>query len=227
MKKFFSVVRTLVVVILTLAAICMMIFTIVSVKTFDRNDRDLFGYKAFIVQSDSMKASNIEAGDLTVVKEVDPTTLQPGDIIAYESENEESYGETITHMIRSVTVDENGELGFVTYGTSTNTDDEKIVSYTSVLGKYQVCLPKVGTFFYFLKTTPGYICCIFIPFLLLIGLQGLNTVRLFHQYKREQMEELAEEGRKLEVEREENAKLLEELRALKEQMTATSDRKAM
>jgi signal peptidase len=199
-----------------------MLFTIISVKTFDKNDRDLFGYKAFIVQSDSMKASNIEAGDLVVVNEVDPTTLQVGDIISYESENEESYGETITHMIREVTVDENGDPGFITYGTSTGTDDEKIVSYASVLGKYQTCFPKVGTFFWFLKTTPGYICCILIPFLLLIGLQGLNTVKLFHQYKREQMEELAEEGRKLEAEKEENAKLLEELRLLKEQMTTTT-----
>ena len=38
-------------------AVFMMIFTIVSVSTFDRADRNLFGYKAFIVLSDSMSKS--------------------------------------------------------------------------------------------------------------------------------------------------------------------------
>ena len=35
-------------------------------------DRSLFGYKAFIVLSDSMKATDFDAGDLVLVKEVDP-----------------------------------------------------------------------------------------------------------------------------------------------------------
>ena len=67
-------------------AACMMIFTIVSVATFDRADRNLFGFKAFIVLSDSMKKTDFNAGDLVLVKEVDPSTLKEGDIIAYTSQ---------------------------------------------------------------------------------------------------------------------------------------------
>ena len=37
-------------------------------STFDRSDRNLFGYKAFIVLSDSMKATDFDAGDLVLAK---------------------------------------------------------------------------------------------------------------------------------------------------------------
>ena len=61
----------------------MTVFTIVSASTFDRSDRSLFGYKAFIVLSNSMAKTDFSAGDLVLVKEVDPDTLQEGDIISY------------------------------------------------------------------------------------------------------------------------------------------------
>ena len=129
-----------------------MIFTIVSVNTFNRNDRNLFGMRFYIVLSDSMSATDFDAGDLVVVKEVDPTTLQPGDIIAYQSQNSENYGATVTHKIRAKTTDNNGNPGFITYGTTTGVDDETVVTYPFILGKYATALPKVGTFFQFLKT---------------------------------------------------------------------------
>ena len=74
-----------------------------------------------------------------------------------------------------------GEKGFVTYGTTTDTDDAVVVTYPYILGKYVKAIPKVGTFFNFLKTTQGYITCILIPFLILIGWQALGCVQLFRQ----------------------------------------------
>ena len=115
----------------------MMIFTIISVTTFNRNDRHLFGYRAYVVTSDSMSKTDFDAGDLILVKEVDPATLKEGDIITYMSQNPESFGETITHKVRSLTTDANGNPGFITYGTTTDTDDATIVTYPYVLGRYE------------------------------------------------------------------------------------------
>lgn len=223
MKKFFNVVTKCLVFFIALLAVGMMIFTIVSVTTFDRNDRQLFGYKAFIVLSDSMSATDFDAGDVVLVKEVDPSTLQEGDIISYISQGQDNYGETITHKIRTLTTDANGEPGFITYGTTTNTDDDTVVTYPFVLGKYQTRLPKVGTFFQFLKTTQGYIICILIPFLLLILYQGLNCVRTFRQYKEEQMEELQAERTKIEEERRKSDAMMAELLALKAQLAGNEN----
>lgn len=196
----------------------MMIFTIVSVSTFDRADRSLFGYKAFIVLSDSMSKTDFSAGDLVLVKEVDPSTLQEGDIIAYTSQNTSNYGETVTHKIRKLTTDANGEPGFITYGTTTDTDDETVVTYPYVLGKYSCHIPKVGTFFQFLKSTPGYIVCVLIPFLLLILLEGIRCIRLFRKYKAEQQAELQAERDKIEADRAETQRMMQELLQMKAQM---------
>ena len=196
----------------------MMIFTVISVSTFDRADRNLFGYKAFIVLSDSMSKTDFNAGDLVLVKEVDPSTLKEGDIIAYTSQNTSNYGETVTHKIRKLTTDANGEPGFVTYGTTTDTDDETVVIYPYVLGKYQGRIPKVGTFFQFLKSTPGYIVCILVPFLLLILLEGIRCIRLFRKYKAEQQAELQAERDKIEADRAETQRMMQELLAMKAQM---------
>lgn len=218
MKKALSIIKTTLVWLVVALAVFMMIFTVISVTTFNRNDRDLFGYKAYIVNTDSMSKTDFNAGDLIFVKEVDPSTLKEGDIITFMSQDTDSFGETITHKIRKLTTDAEGNPGFITYGTTTDTDDETIVTYPYVLGKYETHIPKVGTFFNFLKTTPGYFVCIFVPFMLLIIYQGINFFRLFRRYKNEQMAEMQAERDKIEAERAENAKMLAELQALKEQL---------
>ena len=135
MKKALNLIKNIFVWLMVASAVCMMIFTVVSVNTFDRSDRSLFGYKAFIVLSDSMSKTDFAAGDLVLVKEVDPSTLKEGDIIAYTSQNTSNYGETVTHKIRKLTTDASGEPGFIAYGTTTDTDDETAVTYPYVLGK--------------------------------------------------------------------------------------------
>ena len=84
-----------------------------------------------------------------------------------------------------------------------------------MLGKYQKTIPGVGKFFQFLKTTPGYIICIFLPFFLLIVFEGANCVRLFKQYKGEQQKELADQKADLDRQREENQRMMQELLEMK------------
>lgn len=216
--KALKVIRSVAVWLFVALAVAMMIFTIISVSTFDRADRNLFGYKAFIVLSDSMSKTDFGAGDLVLVKEVDPSTLKEGDIIAYTSQSTESYGETVTHKIRSLVTDANGEPGFITYGTTNDTDDATIVTYPYVIGKYSTHIPKVGAFFQFLKTTPGYIICILMPFLLLILLEGIRCIRLFKQYKAEQQAELQAERDKIAADRAETQRMMQELLAMKAQL---------
>ena len=218
MKKAWNIISTALVWIVVAVAVFMMIFTIVSVNTFDRNDRDIFGYRCYIVLSDSMSATDFDAGDLVLVKEVDPTTLQEGDIIAYQSQDSENYGATVTHKIRAKTTDANGNPGFITYGTTTGVNDETVVTYPFILGQYQTALPKVGTFFQFLKTPQGYIVCILIPFLLLIIYQGLNCVKIFKLYKAEQMAELQAEKDALEAQRKQSEDMMAQLLAMQQQM---------
>ena len=149
MKKALNILKNTFVWLMVLLAVFMMIFTVISCTTFNRNDRSLFGYKMYIVNTDSMAATDFKAGSLIFVKEVDPSTLKEGDIITFMSQDTDSFGETITHKIRKLTIDAEGNSGFVTYGTTTDTDDETIVTYPYVLGKYQSHISGLGTFFNF------------------------------------------------------------------------------
>jgi signal peptidase I len=235
-KNILNVVTKALTLILIAFTVFMMVFTIVSVTTLDKNDRSIFGFKFYIVQTDSMSESDknqdidvhFNAGDIILIKNVKSfSSLKAGDIIAFLSTNSVSYGETVTHMIREVQYDSNGRLiGYVTYGTNTGTNDEAIVEPEYVLGTYAGKLPGVGNFFAFVKTTQGYILCILIPFLLLILYNGVNVIRLFRRYKKEQTAAMDAERAKIAEERKQNEEMLRELQALKEQLEKQSNNKS-
>ena len=223
MKKALQITKTVLVWLVVAVAIGMMIFTLISVSTFDKTERNLFGFKFFIVTSDSMSATDFDAGDIAISKEVDIKTIKEGDIITFVSQNSQNYGETVTHKIREVTTDTDGNIAFVTYGTTTDTNDEALA--TIIVGKYVGRIPNLGSFFLFLKTTPGYILCILLPFLLLILSQGLNCIRLFRQYKKEQIDEMNAERAKIEEERAESQRMMAELLELKAQLAKNDGEK--
>ena len=100
-KKILNIALNVITYLLIAFTVFMMIFTIVTVTTVDKNDRDIFGFKFYIVQTDSMSLSennadldvHFNAGDLIVVKNLkDTSVLKKGDIIcileAMKMENE-------------------------------------------------------------------------------------------------------------------------------------------
>ncbi len=210
-----------------LVAFAVMIFTVFSATMLERNDRDLFGYKAFIVRSDSMKATDFDAGDLIVLKETEPDTLAVGDIIAFRSSNPETYGETFTHKIRSITTTGENVPAFVTYGTTTGVDDEYPVTYEQVQGKYLYTIKGVGKFISFMKSTTGYICCILLPFMVLIIMQAIRSSREFKLYQEEKLAEIeAVRINSLKQVQEEREKLAEE-RARYEELASRFEKEGL
>ena len=174
-KKVFSIISKILTVLIVAFTVLVMVFTIVSVTTVDRADRSIFGYRAYIVMSDSM-SDTFQAGDIIFSKivEHDGGNLQPGTIITFDSED---YGQTVTHMIREQTT-YNGVPAYITYGTTTGSNDQTPVYASFVTGIYSFRLPKLGYFFNFLKTPAGYVCVILLPFLIVIAIIAVHFVRL-------------------------------------------------
>lgn len=219
-KKVLSIVGRIFSWIIIAFAVFMMIFTIISVTAVNKEDRALFGFRSFIVLSNSMSPDYFDAGDLIFSKKVDTDSIEVGDVITFQSPaggNSHEMGDIVTHKISLIEI-ENGVRHFFTYGTNTGDEDRAPVPENLVLGKYVGKIPKLGHFMDFLKTTPGYIVCILLPFLALILYQGLNCVKLFRKYKREQLEEMTTEREQIEAERAETQKMMAELMALKAQL---------
>ena len=205
----------------------MMAFTLISSKTFNKPNKDIFGYKMFIVMSDSMKATDFKAGDLVIVKQVDPTTLEEGDIITFYAPDDPTYKKTVSHKIRALTTTDDGDPGFVTYGTTTGQDDNWVVTYPLILGEYRTHIPNAGHFFNLLKSPQtyglpswfGYAVFILLPFMILIVWQAVSMIRTYKTYKEEQTAEqtaeLAAEREQVAKEREETQRMMDELNALK------------
>ena len=63
------------------------------------------------------------------------------------------------------------------------------------------------------------------PFLFLIGIQGLDCVRLFRKYKQEETALINKEREALEKQQEENKRLLEELNNLRNRFVENEDTK--
>ena len=218
MKNILTRVRQIVTALILVFAVLVMVFTVVSVNTVGRQDANLFGYKPYIVLSDSMH-DTFQVGDIAVSRAVDPAALEPGDIVTFRSADPAAAGEVVTHKIREITT-VNGSPAFITYGTTTGENDAAPVPFENVLGEYAFRLPKLGYFFQFLRTPLGYVVVILIPFLLLIGLQAARFFSLLRQYKAEQMDELAAQRQELADERENLRQMQAELELLRAQVRA-------
>ena len=232
-KKVFSVIVNIFTWLLLVVSLVVMVFTIISSNVFNKDDKKLFGVSMMIVLSDSMKATDFAAGDVVFIQEVDPNTLNEGDIICFTT-TEEGEEIVVTHKIRRktyLTEQIDGEAiyipAFVTYGTTTGEDDAEPVTFEYIKGKYVGKLPYAGHVFNFLKTPAGYIFVVLIPFILLIGCTIYNLVMSIVAYRKEKVsaikvaqEEMKVERQNLENERAENIKMLEEMRRLKEELDA-------
>ena len=181
-KAYLEIAKKVVSWIVIIFTVAMIIFTIISVTTMDKNERTVFGNNFYIVRTDSMSLSDknadqkvhFNAGDIVIIKPIKDiearSQLEAGDIIAFISRDDDTYGETITHRIRSVNKDRYGKvIDYTTYGTNTDTNDETTVPPDFIIGTYNGKIPGVGNFFVFMKTHIGYVVCVLILFLLIIG----------------------------------------------------------
>ena len=161
-----------------------------------------FGWKPFIVLSGSME-TEIYAGDLAVVKEVDTNSLKVGDVIAFKSGDV-----VVTHRIIEI-VSENGETKYKTKGDNNNTDDIGYVLPKNVEGLYQFRVANLGNLAMFMQTPTGMIACLSIPLLLLVLLH-LKESKEDRKYIREKTNKQQEMEKEIEELKKKNEELEKE-----------------
>ena len=179
------------------------------------NRNSLFGLKAYVVLSDSME-NEFPAGSVVFSTEVNPDELKVGDIITFTRESD---GVTVTHKIGKIEMDvRTGYNVYYTYGTVTQEYDDDPVHRNFIQGKYSFHIVGLGYLLDFIKSPAGYIFLILIPFGVLIISQALRVMKNFRLYQEEGKSEIRTERQKLEDEREETRRLLDELKKMKEQL---------
>lgn len=112
----------------------------------------LFGMQVFTVLSGSMEPT-YHVGSLIYVKETDPMTLQPGDVITFMLDEDT----VATHRIVDVIPDEEDPsvIRFQTRGDANDAVDGSLVHYKNVLGTPVFTIPKLGYLASYIQNPPG------------------------------------------------------------------------
>jgi len=99
--------------------------------------KEIFGYKAYIITTDSMKPT-IKRGDVIIVDPVAEGKLMLDDIITIKKA-----GEIITHRIVEIKSEEQTE--YITKGDNNAIQDSETVTYGQIQGKEVLRIPFLGS----------------------------------------------------------------------------------
>jgi len=124
-----------------------------------------FGWQTDKVLSGSMSPA-VKVGGAVVTQEVDPATIQAGDIITYRSPDN---GRLTTHRV--VEVLSQDPPRFQTKGDANENADQYVVSTEHFVGKVRLSVPYIGYPAQFAKTVWGFLVMIAIPGLIIIALE--------------------------------------------------------
>lgn len=120
----------------------------------------ILGYTELAVLTGSMQPT-IPVGSLIYVKEVEPSTLQVGDVVTYQLE-----GDTmVTHRVVEVNPDE----GYLVTQGDANEDPDGQITFDRIVGKMDFHLPYLGYISMNIRTKTGIfaICGTLIAIILL------------------------------------------------------------
>ncbi len=150
------------------------LFTFTTLATRDTNSvARLFGYTPLIVQTESM-APTFNAGDLIVIKAVDPAALQEGDIITFHTIINNEYALN-THRIDHIE-ENNGVRSYTTKGDNNAIPDTHIIADGDIVGKYVGRAAGLGKVMAFLSSSTGFLVVIVLPMLLFFIYQIYHLV---------------------------------------------------
>lgn len=195
-NKIKTIVGTILCIILT--PILFINITLI-VKSYTNTDEvpNFAGTMPLIVLTDSMKPE-IDSGDLAICHTIEAENVKEGDIISFFDPDGNGMS-IVTHRVIEV-INKDGELSFKTRGDANNADDKSLVPADALVGVYDFRIPGAGNIALFMQTTTGFVVCVFLPIVLLVGYDAIQRKKNEKDNKKDMEALLAE---------------LEELKALK------------
>ena len=197
LKKIWNVVSTVLVALMVLCAVFLL-------------GTRMIGYECYNVISPSMTPV-YDVGDLIYVKEVDPYTIQPGDVITFIVNEDLVIG---THRV--VRVDTEKKC-FYTKGDANEIEDAEPVHFNNVIGVPQFSIPKLGYVSDFVQNPPGMYITVAVG-IVLIFLVFLPDIIGKKKPDAQEDPEIAAAQTAIDAANEENEKLKAELEKLRSEM---------
>ncbi len=119
---------------------------------------------SFVVLSDSM-SPEIESGDVVIVEENEPSSIEEGDVITFVRSEE---GTPVTHRVSGVDRS-GGQTAFETKGDANEQADPTPVPAENVIGTVAFTIPYIGHVIQFANTALGFALLVVLPLAALAG----------------------------------------------------------
>lgn len=181
--------------LLCLSLLSLLVIIAVSVFSSEGERHSIGGYSLLSVQSSSMSPT-LEAGDVILIRSIDPSSLKEGDVVTFFSPDPARKGEMVTHRIDHFTNIGSGKA-FISKGDASSSCDLYPVPVDQVIGSCIFRFPKAGYGISFLCSPLGYWLLILFPISLILLLQLFRFFRLFFLYRSQQIEELKRQQEQL------------------------------
>ena len=136
-------------------------------------NNSVFGFRLFTVATGSMKGV-YNVNDVIAVKDFDNKKLKVGDDIAFIGNRGGLENKLVTHRIIKIEEESNGRI-FTTKGVKNSVEDPSITE-SQILGKVVGVVPVVTQINHVVKSHLGFFCLIFLPLVLVIVLEILQTI---------------------------------------------------
>ncbi|MDD2238963.1 MAG: signal peptidase I [Bacilli bacterium] len=154
----------------------------VYLQRFSENKMSFFNYRIFTVVTASMEPK-YKIGDVLLSKEVEPSTIKPGDDISYFGSSGDIKGKIVTHQVISVETNSRGEYLFRAKGLGNIIEDPTIYE-SQLLGVVTYKINSLSFLYKIIATDIGFYLCIIVPLVGIIGYEIAITMFNIEDKKR-------------------------------------------
>lgn len=148
----------------------------------------LTGHQLYAVLTGSMEPT-YPVGSIVIIKEVDPLEVAVGDVITYEASG---FSTLVTHRVQSIDTEQ--QLLY-TKGDNNTAADFYPVSFSSVRGRVNYCIPVLGRVVSGIRTPGGILVLLWILLLIVALLMLPDIVDKIRQVKDEEQNDSTPAGK--------------------------------
>ena len=166
-KFLWKIIKTILIVVLAL------VLVVILVQRVSNNKATVGGYGIYTVVSESM-VPEYNIWDMLFAKKIDPAEIKVGDDVVYQGKEGDFTDRIVTHRVIKITRHGN-DYNFVTKGIANPVEDPEITAdqiYGKVVLK-SVVLTEISKL---INTTYGFYFIIFVPFVVIVTLEIIDTV---------------------------------------------------
>lgn len=162
-----KILRTIWNIIYTLIFLLVVFLLIIVVmQRVTNNDITIGGIRMFSVETGSM-VPVYNVGDVLIAKEIEPQEIKVGDDIVYKGEEKTYSNKVITHRVKSIEKQEDGNYKIITQGVANILEDPEI-SQTQVYGKIVYKVRVLGFLTRLTRNVYTFYFIIFIPIAMIV-----------------------------------------------------------